>query len=145
MLKPDIPEVLEEGAQLREALRPDAIEPPGSQATFAEKTVTAQDSQMLGNRRTSDVEITGDVAGGHLALTNEMENRKPGWIPHRLDCAKNRHVINFLLVCLYERLYLRYKVVYAMKDIAIVSMTGGPKRGCRAGAESLGRYHSPPV
>jgi len=100
---------------------------------------------MLGNRRTSDVEITGDVAGGHLALTNEMENRKPGWIPHRLDCAKNRHVINFPLVCLYERLYLRYKVVYAMKDIAIVSMTGGPKRGCRAGAESLGRYHSPPV
>src|SRR5262245_1964589 len=66
---------------------------------------------MLGNRRTSDVEITGDVAGGHLALTNEMENRKPGWVPHRLDCAKNWHVINFPLVCLYERLYLRYKVV----------------------------------
>src|SRR4029079_17869746 len=74
-LEPRVPELLQELAQLGEALGSSAVEPPGAVASFVHEPGLLQQRQMLRDRRARHVEVRRDLAGRELAVAHEPQDR----------------------------------------------------------------------
>src|SRR6476659_2646616 len=65
------PETIQEVTQLGEALGPGAVEAARAFAPLGQQAGPAQHRQMLGYRRSRDVEMRGDLAGAQLAIPDQ--------------------------------------------------------------------------
>src|SRR5262245_37178026 len=74
-LEPGVPKRFEELSQLREALGARPVQAPGTVSPLAHEPRLLQDGQMLGDRRSADVEVGRNRARGQLVVTDETENR----------------------------------------------------------------------
>src|SRR5258705_12582238 len=70
-----VPELLEERLELGEALGARPVQASGAVSSFVHEPGLLQHGQMLGDRRTGDVEVRGDLARGHLVVEDESQNR----------------------------------------------------------------------
>src|ERR1041385_2291255 len=65
-LEPLVPELFEEGPQLREPLGTGAVEAPGAVASLAHEPRLLQHGQVLRDRRPRQLEVRRDLARGQL-------------------------------------------------------------------------------
>jgi hypothetical protein len=85
-LEPLVPELLEEVAQITEALRAGPVEPAGTVAAFAQERRLAQHTQVLRDRRPRDVgEVRGDCSGRKLVVAHEPKDLAPAWLGDGLE------------------------------------------------------------
>src|SRR5918996_552870 len=68
------PEALHELAQPAQALRPRPVETPGSFPTLHDEPGLLQHRQVLGDRRSRDLELGRDLSGGQLCIPDELED-----------------------------------------------------------------------
>src|SRR5262249_48470929 len=92
--KSHIPESFNESPQLFESFGPNRIEAFRSHPTLPQKAGTMQDAQMLGYRRAGSVEVRSNVAGGHLAATDELKDLQSNRTRHGLNGREDRHFAN---------------------------------------------------
>lgn len=74
------PEALEVSAKLRKTFRLRAINPPGPHCSFGHQTRVLEDLQMLGDSRSADGKLLGDLTHGCRVITQHLEDRAPGGI-----------------------------------------------------------------
>src|SRR5215217_6440729 len=70
-VEPDIPEVLEELSELRETFGTCPVQAACAVASLVHEPRLLQDVQMLGDRRTRDVEVRRDLACAELLVADE--------------------------------------------------------------------------
>src|SRR5918996_1814769 len=68
------PEALHELAQPAQALRPRPVETPGSCPALHDEPGLLQHRQVLGDRRSRDLELGGDLSGDQLCIADELED-----------------------------------------------------------------------
>src|SRR5439155_5474958 len=69
-----VPERVEERLQLREPLRACAVQAPGAVPSFVHQTRLLEHTEVLGDRRSRDLELRGDLARRQLVLAYELED-----------------------------------------------------------------------
>jgi hypothetical protein len=69
--------LLEELAELLEALGPHAVQASRAVPSLAHEPRLLEDVQMLGDRRARHVEMGGDLARAQLTVADERENLPP--------------------------------------------------------------------
>src|SRR6185295_8983972 len=79
------PHLLDEGSNLVDALGPEAVDPLGAVAAFGHEAGLLQHGQVLADRGARDLEMRGDLAGGHLALSDEAQDLTAAWFGDRLE------------------------------------------------------------
>src|SRR5919108_5661895 len=68
------PELVQEGAQVGQALGTGAVEPLGALPPLGEEPGLLEDADVLGDRRPGHGEVRGDLAGGELAIPDQRED-----------------------------------------------------------------------
>jgi hypothetical protein len=84
-LEPIVPERLEEGPELREPLRPRAIEAPRAVAALTYEPCLLEDGEVLRDRRPRHVEVRRDLACGELVCAHERQDLAPARRTDRLE------------------------------------------------------------
>jgi hypothetical protein len=87
--QPVAPQLVEELAHLGETIRIELVEAPRAVTPFRDEPGLLEDAQVLGDRRTADVEVFGDLADAALVVSDEAqdlpsarEGQGPGCVFH---------------------------------------------------------------
>src|SRR4029077_2508456 len=95
--QPLVPELVQEGAKLGEALGPHAVEASGGVASFIHEPGLLEDGQMLGDRRPRHVEMRGDLSRRELLVADEPQDLAPARSGDRLQCSLHARYVSICL------------------------------------------------
>src|SRR5205085_4202787 len=88
------PELLEEVPELAEPFGTGAVQAPGAVASLAHESRLLQDVQVLGDRRSRDVEVRRDLAGAELVVADEREDPAPPRLGNRFQCGLHEQYLS---------------------------------------------------
>ncbi len=75
-----VPKRLQEGFQLRQALRARPIEPPRPLSALSQQSCMLEDAEVLRNGRAGDFEVGGDFPSCQFPAQDEAKNRPPAGV-----------------------------------------------------------------
>src|SRR5437899_3359299 len=80
-----VPIRLKVGPQLRDALRPRPIQAPRPVPSLTHQARLLQHAKVLRDRRTSHLEMAGDLARGELRRPHQAQDLAPAWLGDGAD------------------------------------------------------------
>src|SRR6266508_1053388 len=83
----DLPQTIDELAELRKALGPDPVDATGPLPPLGDEPGILQHPEVLGHGRTGHLEMGGDLPGAHLRVANQAQDLTPAGLGDGSECG----------------------------------------------------------